>query len=401
MKKSLSIFGLLMVALLLLTACAPTAAESVSEEAASDEAVSEEAASDGETLKFAVAAPITGDYAEFGLGYQYAVESMADIWNENGGLLGKQIEIVIYDDKGTAEGSANVAQQIVANEDIVAVIGHFTSTESMAAAPIYQESGMLEISPSSSHEDLTKTGDWIWRVSPLSRDESRTMADVAVHYFEGKNIGYLTLNNDWGLDSAKLSQGFIAEMAEEEGLDAEVVIEEIVVEGTDDYSSVITNFKNAEVDTIVTTGMYTVTAPFMNQVKKVLPDVKVVGAGNIFTPQTLEIGGENVEGLVATASFAYFFTDDASVEFVERYVAKDPLGNNPISDSAQAYDTAGVIFQAIENVGSIDMDEVREELSVIEYDGLSGLIKFDENRDCPRNYGTVIVKDGEWVELKY
>lgn len=402
MKKSLSIFGLLMVALMLLSACAP-AAEAPAAETSAEEASAEAApAEETETLKFAVVAPITGDYAEFGLGYKYAVESMADIWNEKGGLLGKNIEIVIIDDKGTAEESANVAQQVVSQkDDIVAVIGHFTSTESMAAAPIYQEAGMLQISPSSSHEDFTKAGDWIWRVSPLSSDESLTMSNIVVDYFKSKKVGMLILNNDWGLDSAELSKGFIQDLAAEKGLDTQIVAEETVVEGTDDYSSVITNFKNAGVDTILTTGMYTVTAPFLNQIKKVMPDVNVVGAGNIFVPELITIAGENAEGVVASCTFAYFFEDEASKDFVERYVAKDPLGKFPIGDSAQAFDTAGVIFTAIEKAGSADREKIREQLATIEYQGLSGLIKFNENRDAPRVYGAAVVSNGEWAQLKY
>ena len=68
---------------------------------------------------------------------------------------------------------------------------------------------------------------------------------------------------------------------------------------------------------------------------------------------------------------------------------------------AQYYDTLGVLLQACENVGSFDREAIRQELATIEYDGLSGHLKFDENRDCPRDYGAVIVENGEWVQLDF
>lgn len=351
---------------------------------------------DSDTVKFAVVGPMTGDNAEYGLGFKQSSQIMADKWNDEGGLNGKKIELVVYDDKGTPEEASNVAEQIVANKDIVAVIGHFSSSCSMAAAPIYQEHGMLQISPTSSHADFTSIGDWIWRVSPLSSDESRTVAKTVVNYFKAKKVGILILNSDWGLESATLCQEYLKE------LDPSIeIVTETVVEGNDDYSSVVTNFKNAGVEAIVCCSTYTVSAPFLTQMRTAVPGIPAIAHGNCQVQQVIDILGDNSEDFICSCAWSHIFTDEASKYFVEKYKAMDANKTNPIGDFAQYYDTCGVIFQACKNIGSFDREKIREELKTIEYDGLSGKIKFDEKRDCPRDYGTVIVKNKEWTQLKY
>ena len=96
---------------------------------------------------------MTGDNSEYGIGFSNAAKLMAGQWNAKGGVLGKQIEIVPYDDKNTSEEAATIAQKIVSDGDISGVIGHFSSGVCMTAAPIYDENGIVEISPSASHPD--------------------------------------------------------------------------------------------------------------------------------------------------------------------------------------------------------------------------------------------------------
>ena len=176
MKKALSL-ALALVMALSLCACANSGGSSSDSGSGSGGSSSSSgSSSDSDTIRLAVVGPMTGADADYGTGFKNSAMIMADKWNAEGGVLGKQVEIVVFDDKGSPEEAANVAEQIVADSSIVAVIGHFTSSCSMAAAPVYQDHGMLEVSPCSSHADYTKTGDWIWRVSPLTADEARTVS---------------------------------------------------------------------------------------------------------------------------------------------------------------------------------------------------------------------------------
>ncbi len=118
-----------------------------------------------EPIVFALVAPMTGDSAQFGLGFRLTVESVVKDWNDNkGGLLGRKIEIIEFDDKQMPEEAANVAQRVVSDKRVVAVIGHHNSSCSMAGAVIYEEADIVQIAPSSSNINYTKLGINMFRI---------------------------------------------------------------------------------------------------------------------------------------------------------------------------------------------------------------------------------------------
>ena len=348
---------------------------------------------DGDTITLAVVAPMTGQDAEYGKGYQIATQIMADKWNEEGGLLGKEIVLKFFDDRGSPEEAASVAEQVVADDSITAVIGHFSSTCSMAAAPVYQEHGMLMIAPCASHEDFTGIGDWMWRVSPLSTDEARTVSEFVANYWGAEKIGQLVMNNDWGIGIAQNEFDYLSEL----NPDIEIV-QEFVSEGNDDYGPVITNFLSADVDAVICDATYTLTAPFVKQLRQASPDIRVVAHVNCAATQVVEILGEDGDNYYCSANWSPCFTDDLTAFFMEEYAARSD-GAIPIGDTAQVFDAISVLLQAIDNCGSTDREAIRDELAQIEYVGLTGTINFDENRECSRNYSMVYwdTDTGAWV----
>ena len=122
-------------------------------------------------IRIGVAAPITGNSAAYGKGFQVATQMAAEVVNAAGGVKGRPIEMVVKDSKGDAKESADVARIFCEEEDIVAVIGDFSSSSCMASAPIYQEKGLVQISPSASHPDFAKMGDYMFGVVGRQDDE--------------------------------------------------------------------------------------------------------------------------------------------------------------------------------------------------------------------------------------
>ena len=175
-----------------------------------------------------------------------------------------------------------------------------------------------------------------------------------------------------------------------------VFTEEVVSEGNDDYSSVVTNFQAAGVETVICAATYTLSAPFAKQMRTANPDINLIAHGNCQVSQLTDILGEQGDNFSCSCAWSPIFTDEGTKYFVEKYAEKDDA--TPIGDYAQYYDTVGVLLQAITNVGSTDREAIRAELATIEYDGLSGHLNFDENRDCPRDYGIVYwdTADSAW-----
>lgn len=350
-----------------------------------------------DTINIAVTGPMTGDNAEYGNGFVNAAKMKANEYNENGGILGKKIKIISYDDKGTGEEAANVAQKIVSDESIVGVIGHFSSGACMAASPTYQEYGLVEISPSASHPDYTKEGDCIFRNNTVIVKEAKEAISLAANNFGKKKIGVLAIKTDWGTSTANVVKDIIAKDYKSQGI--KLVLTEEVVEGSDDYTPNITKLKNAGAEVIVCCSMYNTLAPFAKQYKQTDPNIEIVGFSNAYSQQLIELGGKSVEGVVFPTIFFHESQEENIKNFVDKYAEK--YGSTPSSLTAQAYDSVGILVEAIKEAGtSTDRKAIKKAVSQSSYKGVTGLTKFDKNRDAVKNFKHAKVQDGRFVEMK-
>lgn len=360
--------------------------------ATSDSAQGETAQASGDTVKIAVAAPMTGDNSEYGIGFANAAELMADEWNANGGVLGKQIEIVKYDDKNTSEEATTIAQKIVSEKDVAGVIGHFASGVCMTAAPIYQENGVIEISPSSSHVDYSGIGDYIFRNNTVIAKEGAASVDIAINDLGKKNIGIISIMTDWGTNTAEVIKTIIEESGD---ADVKIVAHEEVIEGSDDYSSAITKLDEAGADVIICCGMYNLVAPLAKQYKQVNPDIKLVAFSNAYSQQLIELGGDAVEGVC----FPVIFFSESEDENIKNYIAayKEKYGSEPSALTSQAYDSVGMLLTAIQEAGTTDAAAVKDKLYEIDYAGVTGQTKFDSNGDVDKEFVKVTISDGKFT----
>jgi len=382
-------FALSLIAILLVIAMAGCQAKTTENE--SDSAPSNEEETTQETFRIAVAAPITGDNSEYGIGFNNAVKQMADEWNANGGINGMMIEVVTYDDKNSPEEAVAVANKIV-NDGITAVIGHFSSGVSMAAAPIYVENQVVEISPSASHPDYSSIGEYIFRNNTVISHEAKAALDIAVNDLGKKNIGIVSIKTDWGVSTAEIVTGLIEDMADQGVV---LTAHEEVIEGSDDYRPAITKLDEAGTEVVISVGMYNLLAPLAIQYKEINPDIELVGFSNSYSQELLSLGGEAVEGV----AFPVIFFSESDQENIKTFVDSynELYGSKPSALTAQAYDSAGIIFTAVEQVGADDPAALRDAVAELTYAGVTGTTKFDENRDVQKDFTKVIVKDGEFV----
>lgn len=346
-----------------------------------------------EPIQIAVAAPMTGDNSEYGIGFYNAALLKAKEWNEKGGVLGRKIEILQYDDKNTPEEAATIAQKIVSDNKVSGVIGHFASGVCMTAAPIYQENKIIEISPSASHPDYSGIGDFIFRNNTIISKEGAASVDIAVNNLGKKNIGIISIMTDWGSNTSKI----IKELIEEKGQDAKVVAHEEVMEGSDDYTPAITKLNEAGADVVICCGMYNLVAPVAKQYKQINPDIEIVGFSNSYSHQLLELGQDAVEGVCFPVIFFSESDEPAVASYVETFTKE--YGAAPSALTSQAYDSVGLLLTAIEAAGSTDSDAVKAKLYEIEYPGVTGNTKFDSNGDVDKEFIKVTIKEGKFIKM--
>lgn len=309
-----------------------------------------------------------------------------------GRSIRQKIEVVVYDDKNNGEEAANISEKIASDNNIVAVIGHFASGVCMAATPKYQEAGIVNISPSASHPDFTKEGDYIFRNNTVINSEARAGVEIAINELGKKKIGLLSVKTDWGTSTAAITKEIIAELG------ATLVDHQEVVDGTVDFSPNISKLNDAGAEVVIVAAMYNTLAPLATQYKAINPDIQFVGFSNAYSQQLIDLAKEKAEGIHFPAQFFDGSTDPKIANFVKDYESK--YGSKPSSLTAQAYDSMGIILTAIENAGSTDRAKIRDEVANISYDGVTGATKFNEQRDSVRPFTIVKIENGTFVEVK-
>ncbi|WP_368272352.1 ABC transporter substrate-binding protein [Enterocloster lavalensis] len=358
------------------------------------ENASQEAGESGENpIRIGVAAPITGNSAEYGKGFQVATQMAAEVVNAAGGVKGRPIEMVVKDSKGDAKESADVARIFCEEEDIVAVIGDFSSSSCMASAPIYQEKGLVQISPSASHPDFAKMGDYMFGVVGRQDDEGPFMAKyMAKKYIGAESVGVIFMNNDWGVVT---SENF-KQACEESGV--AVTATESFIEGEKDFNAVISKVRQTDPDALCLITQYNEAAIISKQVKQAGWDVQIMGAGAMYSDQLIQLGGADVEGLIAESPFIIEESDPKAMEFAEEFEKR--AGFKPNIQAASAYDTALLVADAIGRAEEVSRSAVRDALAATDnFMGITGPITFTEDGDVHRKYRVMAIQDGKWVAL--
>jgi len=332
---------------------------------------------------------LTGDYAQYGDSFKKAVELKLEEVKAAGGINGKNLELLAMDSKADPKEAANIAQKFADNSQVIAEIGEFTSTAALAAAPIYERNGLVQLSPTSSHPDFATQGKYMFRNIATQEVEGPFLADYAVNTLGKKRVAIIYIQNDWGI----VAKDNFAKGVEEHG--GEVVAEEkyLPTDGKD-FSSILTKIKNTNPDILFLGTMYTDAALISQQRVKAGLNVDIIGTGSLYSDKLLELGGEAVEGLYLASSF---FPEDSAPQvknFVDAYKAK--YDEVPNMFAAQAYDAAGLIVEAIKAAGdNPSRQSVRDALlNIQDYPGVTGKTTFDENGDVVKDMVNLVIKDG-------
>lgn len=383
MKKTICIVLVLLMMVGIFTGCQQ-------QQSAAEPEVGANASS--ETVKFAVLAPITGNYAEFGKAFEVATKMAADEINAAGGINGRQIVLDVYDSKGDATESSDIARQIVEKDDVVGVIGDFSSTACMANAPIFGDAGLVQLSPTASHSDFTPMNEYMFSIMGRTDDESRFFITSLVKEFKGKdNIGVIYTNSDWGnqVNSSMIDQANIDNIT--------VVADEPYNEGEIDFTNVLNKVKRQNPELLVLVMQTVDCANALNAITQMGWDVDVVCQGASASMQVVELAGENAEGLCSTTSF--FIDENVPEEkaWLDKFV--EGAGFMPTVHAAVAYDAVYVMAEAAKSCGdNITREGIKDGLKNLgTYQGFTGPIEFDETGAIFRKVLIVQIEDGKYI----
>ena len=349
---------------------------------------------DLDEITLAIVGPQTGDNAEYGQSMKTAAQIAVDEWNEKGGVLGKQIKLVDYDDANSSEQAASIAEQIVGDPSISAVMGHFSSGVAMTAAEVYQEAGIALVNGSAAHMDYAKIGDCIFRNNAIYTTDANTMLQI-MEYLGVEKFGVLNPNTDAGISVTTAVEEMLDRYGDKYA--PQMVEPQLYEDGTVDFSATVSWFQEQGVEAVYSSGAYSATAPFIQQYRAKDPDVKFVMSAACFSKEFLELAGDDAEGVVLGTSFFYGSDNEQVKSFTEKYT--EAYGSEPSTFAAQIYDATYAILYAIENGQSADRADIVTNLASTDFQGITGRITFDEEADCPKQQVLLEISNGEYHEI--
>ena len=370
MKKSLIVLSVcLMISSLFLFGCSSSKSESV---------------------KIGVAIPLTGASAQDGEAIKNGVNLAAKLVNDEGGINGKKIELVVEDDKGDPSEAATVANKLAQDKNISAIVGHFNSSCTLAAAPIYNQAGVVHVSPGSSAAAVSKAGDYTFRVITTDAVQGTSLMNWAVKDLGYKNIAVLYENTDYGAGLAEV----VSKAAGD--LNAKIVAKEAYEVGSTDFSTLLTKVANSNADVIIVGGLYNETALIAKQKNNFgLNKMQIMGVDAIFSDALIKLGGAAVNGIKLTGYFSEASQDPVAQNFISKY--KEVYNSTPSTYAAYGYDAALVIIDSIKKAGT-DRKAVRDYMANIkDLKGATGINSFDENGDVIKQPLRLIINEGKFT----
>ena len=339
---------------------------------------------------FAWAGPMTGDMKQYGDTARESIAMAVEDVNANGGVLGRELVVDYYDDKNDATEAINLANKIVDEGKYVAVIGHFSSTCSMAAAPIYQEAGLIEYSATCSHADYSAVGDYIFRNLLTQAVEARAYADFLYTDCGYESVGVLYVNDDWGKNT---TDNFVSRYEE---LGGKVLVKEGFISGqTKDFTPMISKIKEANPDAFFTIAMYADTAQVLIQADSLDYDAPKIVSTAVFKQELIDVAGDLANGVILLNIFPTECDNEAFNRVMNTYYERTgKMGDFHVMCN---YDVTAQLANAVNVAGTTDIPAVRDALANTEYEGIAGPYTMDELGDAQRSTAPATIIDGKFA----
>ena len=318
-----------------------------------------------------VAGPLSGPYAWSGEQFRVGTDMAVSRINAAGGVLGEQVQIVAGDDAADPEQAVALANKLV-DDGVVFVAGHWASGASIAASPVYEEAGILMISPSSTNPRLTdEGGPNVFRVCGRDDRQGVVAGDYLADKWSEKKIAVLHDGTAYGKGLADETKKQLNKRGVTEAVFASYVPGEV------DYSPVVSELQSTGIDVLFVGGYAAEAGLMVREARDRDYGLQLVSGDGLATSDFWLITGPAGEGTRFT-----FFPDPrenpANKQLVEEYRA---LGIEPDGYTLYAHAAVEVWAQAVNQAGSLELDKVIEALRGNEFDTVLGKLSFDDNGD--------------------
>jgi branched-chain amino acid transport system substrate-binding protein len=345
-----------------------------------------------DTVKIGLLAPLTGFAAADGLSVLNSVQLAVERVNQDGGLLGRQVELVYYDDRADGKEAVALSRKLIQQDRVAGVVGGSYSTPSRAVAPIFEDEEIPFVAAYAVHPDVTTSGKYCFRNGFLGMVEGKSAGYVSVELLKAKKIALLTSDNDFG---RTLAEGFKAYLGDQ-GKDAQIVFEQTYPFQEKDFKPYLSKVKEANPDILFASGYYFQTGPIVQQARELGLDIQILGEEGADSPKFLEIAGAAAEGFVIVTNLDRDDPRPVVQDFLKTFEQRYQI--QPDMVGASAYDAFMIICDGIRRAGSTDGPAIQQAIAATkDYNGLTGVLKgFTDIGEVVKEVQVQIVKDGRF-----
>jgi branched-chain amino acid transport system substrate-binding protein len=337
--------------------------------------------------------PLSGKLAVYGEGFQQSMLLAVEEVNAAGGINGKPMKILYEDNNSTAKDSVSAIQKLITVHKLPLIFGPAASSNFLAVCPIAQENKTVLIGAESAAAEITKCGDYVFRVFPSDELQGKGASELALS-LGYKEVVLTYINNDWGVGLGKVFKENYLKGG------GKIIDEFSHDEGKTDYRSEILRIKKDNPKAVVNLTYIKEGATMLKQAYETGLKVQWLMGSASKSPKLVELAGESAEGIIGT--YPTFSQETPQYKhFKEAWEKKYPGKKIPIFGEYN-YDMVHLTAKALKATKSMSPEDIRQALiqSSKGYVGVTGDKTFDQNGDVGAVYGKWTVKGGKIEDYK-
>jgi len=341
-----------------------------------------------QNIKIGFHAPLTGFAAADGksavIGAHLAVEQI----NAKGGVNGKKLQLVIYDDQASPKNSAPIANKLISQDKVALAISGSYSGATRAAAGVFQKAKVPYIAAYAVHPSITKAGAYVFRTSFVGEVQGRAGAKLVGDILKKRRVVLITLKNDFG---RSLVRGFKEKAA---AYGVKIVSEYEYSIKNRQFGPIIAKVKADKPDAIYATGYFFTAGPLVRQLRAAGVKAVVIGQEGYDSQKFIKIAGKAAEGVVITTSLNRDSKRAVTLGFIKAFEKK--AGYKADMVAATTHTAIYVAAAALKAAGSMDPAAIRAAIAKTTVNAATGQISFNSLGEVQKSVLVQVVRNGNW-----
>ena len=341
-----------------------------------------------DSVKIGFNVPLTGFAAADGKSALNGAKLAVKQANQAGGINGKMIELVVYDDQASPKQAVPISNKLIEKDKVVAAISGSYSGATRAAAGVFQSAEIPYISAYAVHPEITKAGNYVFRTSFMGEVQGRAGAKLIGATLQRKRVVLITLKNDFG---KSLAAGF-KEAAGQFNLQ---IVNEYEYSIKDrQFGPIVAKVKADAPDAIYATGYFFTAGPLVSQLRAAGITVPVIGQEGYDSEQFIKIAGKASEGTIITTSLDRDSNSSETRSFISEFEAM--AGHKVDMVAASGHTAMKVLVAAMKKAGTTSPSAIRNAIAQTNLVASTGSISFNDLGEVQKNVQVQVVRDGDF-----